>query len=167
MEEAIGIYHRRTMMSFEHIILNVAIWFGFYLIVSLSLHIEYGFGGIPNFGRALAVLMGAIAVGALVNRILMLILGVSGNIITASGEVKSLMNDLLSKNPLFGILLLLLALIFAAIAGALYSLYTLNVIATSFSRVEWTFYPFLMILLGGIGNHKGGTNNDGTDEEMG
>ena len=43
----------------------------------------------------------------------------------------------------------------AAIAGALYSLYTLNVIATSFSRVEWTFYPFLMILLGGIGNKKG------------
>ncbi len=43
----------------------------------------------------------------------------------------------------------------AAIAGALYSLYTLNVIATSFSRVEWTFYPFLMILLGGLGNKKG------------
>jgi branched-chain amino acid transport system permease protein len=43
----------------------------------------------------------------------------------------------------------------ASLAGALYSLYSVNVIATSFSRVEWTFYPFLMLLLGGAGNNRG------------
>ena len=43
----------------------------------------------------------------------------------------------------------------ASLAGALYSLYSVNVIATSFSRVEWTFYPFLMVLLGGAGNNRG------------
>jgi branched-chain amino acid transport system permease protein len=43
----------------------------------------------------------------------------------------------------------------AALAGALYSMYSVNVIATNFSRVEWTFYPFLMILLGGLGNNRG------------
>ncbi len=270
-------------LSLEHILLNILIWLGLYLIVSLSLNVEYGFGGIPNFGRAFAVLIGAITVGALVNRILMALFGVTGEITTASGEVKYLMNDLISQNPLIGLALLLLVIILAAvagavtgaifiipsarlsedylaitllaisevlfmvsyynptiiggyygtsvpdifawtpseyrtalfailviltaavifiildriltspygrllkamredekvvkacgrdltslrmrtvalgsavaaIAGALYSLYTLNVITTSFSRVEWTFYPFLMILLGGVGNKKG------------
>ncbi|RLG25437.1 branched-chain amino acid ABC transporter permease, partial [Methanosarcinales archaeon] len=266
-------------MSLEHILLNILIWLGLYLIVSLSLNVEYGFGGIPNFGREFTVLIGAITVGALVNRILMALFGVTGEITTASGEVKYLMNDLIFQNPLIGLALLLLVIILAAvagaifiipsarlsedylaitllaisevlfmvsyytptiirgyygtsvpdifawtpseyrtalfailviltaavifiildriltspygrllkamredekvvkacgrdltslrmrtvalgsaiaaIAGALYSLYTLNVITTSFSRVEWTFYPFLMILLGGVGNKKG------------
>ncbi len=43
----------------------------------------------------------------------------------------------------------------AALSGALYSLLTVNVIASSFTRVEWTFYPFLMVLLGGAGNNRG------------
>ncbi|MHC1583265.1 MAG: branched-chain amino acid ABC transporter permease [Methanosarcinales archaeon] len=263
--------------------MNILIWFGLYLIVSLSLNIEYGFGGIPNFGRALAVLIGAITVGGILNRVLMALFGVSGEITAASGVVKSLMNDLIRVNPLIGVGLLLLVLTLAAlagavtgavfilpsarlsrdylaitllaisevlfmvsyynpriiggyygtsvpdifvwapsecrtalfaalviitatiiyiilervltspygrllramrededvvkacgrdvmyvrirtvalgsaiaaIAGALYSLYTLNVVATSFGRVEWTFYPFLMVLLGGAGNRRG------------
>ena len=43
----------------------------------------------------------------------------------------------------------------AATAGALYSFYSVNVIATTFNRVEWTFFPFLMLLLGGMGNNRG------------
>jgi len=43
----------------------------------------------------------------------------------------------------------------AALAGALYAYYSVNVIASSFSRVEWTFYPFLMVLLGGLSNNRG------------
>jgi branched-chain amino acid transport system permease protein len=43
----------------------------------------------------------------------------------------------------------------AALAGTLYSFYSVNVISTSFSRVEWTFYPILMVILGGAGNNMG------------
>jgi branched-chain amino acid transport system permease protein len=43
----------------------------------------------------------------------------------------------------------------AALAGALYSLYSVNVMASTYFRVEWTFFPFLMVLLGGMGNNKG------------
>src|SRR5665647_281361 len=43
----------------------------------------------------------------------------------------------------------------AALAGALYSFYSMNVITSTFFRVEWTFFPFLMVLLGGRGNNKG------------
>ncbi|AGK61754.1 amino acid/amide ABC transporter membrane protein 2, HAAT family [Archaeoglobus sulfaticallidus PM70-1] len=270
-------------MAQEFLILNIIIWIGLYLIVGLSLNIEYGFGGIPNFGRALAVLIGAIAVGGVVNRILMVILGVSGQIIDASGVVKTAFNDIIAQNPAVGIAILVFSLILAgflgavtgaifilpsaklsedylaitllalsesaflisyyhpdiiggyygvtfpnvlnfipgeqrlfafafiiiliailvyilvsrmlaspygrllkamreneavvetygkdimmlriktvavgsgiaALAGALYSMFSVNVIATNFSRVEWTFYPILMILLGGLGNTRG------------
>ncbi|RLI77711.1 branched-chain amino acid ABC transporter permease [Archaeoglobales archaeon] len=270
-------------MAQEYLFLDIVIWFGLYLIVCLSLNIEYGFGGIPNFGRALAVLIGAITVGGIVNRILMIFFGISGGIVEASGEVKSVVNGVIATNPGMGIGILLVSLLLAAIlgaitgalfilpsaklsedylaitllaisevmfmvsyyntdmiggyygvsvpnilafipgehrllvfagviiltaffvylivhritnspygrllkamrenemvveaygknvmtiriktvavgsaiaalAGALYAFYSVNVIASSFSRVEWTFYPFLMILLGGLANNKG------------
>lgn len=270
-------------MGFEHTLINIAIWFGLYLIVAISLNLEYGYGGIPNFGRALAVLMGAIVVGGIVNRILMMIFGITGNIISGSSSAKAIVNDIVAQNPVFGIGLLILTLLIAgvigvvvgaifilpsaklesdylaitllaisevafmvsyynpdliggyygvptpdvlafvpggsrdivfagiilivafivyifaerllntpygrllkamrenedvvkaygrdimkvriktvavgsgmaAMAGVLYSLYSVNVIATAFNRVEWTFYPFLMILLGGLGNNRG------------
>ena len=267
----------------EHLILTIALWFGIYAIVVQSLNIEYGYGGIPNFGRALAVLMGGIAVGGIVNRILMVAYGISGDIVRASGAVKSTANEIIVREPGFGVLIILASLGLAAVlggvtgalfilpsaklsedylamtllaisevaylvsnydmdiiggyygvsvpnvlafvpgesrvlvfavltiiiafacylfatrllnspygrtlramrenegvskaygkdvmklriktvavgsamaslAGALYSLFSVNVITTSFSRVEWTFYPILMVLLGGAGNCTG------------
>ncbi len=267
----------------EEILINIALWFGLYGIVSLSLNLEYGYAGIPNFGRALAVLVGAVSVGGVLNRILIAYYGVSGDIIQASAQVKSIVNPIIASNPAVGILLLLASLALAAtlgaiagalfilpsaklredylaitllaisevtfmvcnydveiiggyygvstpdvlafasgaariyvfavvvlvvmvavyafieiltnspfgrtlramrenedvvkafgknvmilrvktsaigsaiaaLSGALYSLLTANVIASSFTRVEWTFYPFLMILLGGAGNNRG------------
>jgi len=267
----------------EHLILNIALWFGLYAIVALSLNLEYGYAGIPNFGRALAVLIGGIAIGGIVNRILMHLLGVTGGIIEASGKIKSIVNELIVKDPVLGILIFITSLIIAAtlggitgaafilpsaklsedylaitllaisevfslisyynvefiggyygvsipdvlafmpgkqriiaftilvlliafgcylfierllnspygralrslrenevvakaygkdimvlriktvalgssiasLAGALYSMYSVNVITTSFSKVEWTFYPILMVLLGGAGNNTG------------
>jgi len=270
-------------MAWELIVTEILIWFGLYLIVAISLNIEYGYGGIPNFGRALAVLIGAIAVGGIVNRILIAMFHVTGSFATASGIVKTTVNEIIASNPAFGLALFFLSLLIAgilgvivgavfilpsaklsedylaitllaisevafmvsyynpdiiggyygvstpdvlafvpgehrvfvftaiilvlaflvylfaerllntpygrilkamrenehvvkaygrdlmmlriktvaigsgiaSIAGALYSMYTANVIASSFSRVEWTFYPFLMILLGGLGNNRG------------
>ncbi len=270
-------------MAQEYFILNIIIGFAIYLIVALSLNIEYGYAGIPNFGRAMAVLIGAIAVGGIMNRILMLLLDISGEIIEASGMVKSAVNPMFSQNPYlslvyliasltiaftvgalagaifilpsaklkheylaitllaisevlylvsnynpsivggyygvtipdvlawvpgeqrlfaFAILSLSLALMvflsverllaspygrllkamrenedvvrafgkdifrlrvktvalgsgIAALAGALYSFYSVNVIASVYFRVEWTFFPILMLLLGGMGNNRG------------
>jgi len=271
-------------IAMEQIVLNIALWFGLYTIVGLSLNIEYGFAGIPNFGRALAVLMGAFTVGGIMNRILMLFFGIQGGALTeTTGQLASKVNGIIAVNPAFGIGLIFLAVILsmivgavtgalfilpsaklsedylaitllaisevafmvfyyhtgiiggyygvsvpdvfafipgqyrshafavlalffaavvyifverllnspygrllramrenesvveatgksvmilriktaaigssiAAIAGTLFSLYSVNVIATSFSRVEWTFYPFLMVLLGGAGNNRG------------
>lgn len=270
-------------MELGHFLLNVLLWFSIYLIVALSLNVEYGYAGIPNFGRAMAVLIGATTVGYAVNRILMLILGIDGKIVETSGILKSTVNAMISQNPLLGIGILVFSLLLAAfigaiagiffilpsarlkqeyltvtllaisevlylvlnynssiiggcygvsvpnvlawvpedwrvfcfalislgialivylfvervltspygrllkamrenedvvrafgkdilmiriktaalgsgiaaLAGALYSLYSVNVIASTFFRVEWTFFPFLMVLLGGMGNNKG------------
>jgi branched-chain amino acid transport system permease protein len=270
-------------VALEYFFLDVLLWFSIYLIVALSLNLEYGYAGIPNFGRAMAVLIGAATVGYVVNRILMLFLGIEGEIVVASGIVKSTANAMISQSPLIGIGILLLSFLLAALigaaagvlfilpsarlrqeyltvtllaisevlyiflnynssiiggcygvsvpdvlawvpreqrllsftllclgivlivylfveriltspygrllkamrenedvvrafgkdifvlriktaalgsgiaalAGVLYSFYSVNVTASTFFRVEWTFFPFLMVLLGGMGNNKG------------
>lgn len=43
----------------------------------------------------------------------------------------------------------------AATAGALYAFYTANVISTSFSLTDWTFWPWVMVILGGAANDLG------------
>lgn len=43
----------------------------------------------------------------------------------------------------------------AAIAGALYAIYVGSTIAVAYDRASWTFWPFLMILIGGLANNKG------------
>lgn len=39
-------------------------------------------------------------------------------------------------------------IVFAAIGGALYAFYTANVVATAYSRVRWTFWSWVMVILG-------------------
>lgn len=43
----------------------------------------------------------------------------------------------------------------AAIGGALYAFYVGGVTAFAYDRASWTFWPFLMILIGGLANNKG------------
>ena len=43
---------------------DFVIFFAIYLMVALSLNLEYGYTGIPNFGKVLAVAGGAFTVGA-------------------------------------------------------------------------------------------------------
>lgn len=43
----------------------------------------------------------------------------------------------------------------AAIGGALYAFYVGGTIALAYDRASWTFWPFLMILIGGLANNKG------------
>lgn len=266
----------------ELILLNIIFWFSIYAIVSISLNIEYGLAGIPNFGKALSVLFGAFTVGGIVNRIFINYYGIPGELIESSAELKTILNQKIAEDPIFGIALLIFCLVLSAIvcafvgalailpsarlsrdylaitllavsevsfmvfnynsslgggyygisvpdvfafyngnrqllftalsllilifvfvlterisnspfgrllramrededvvraygrnlmvlrvkvsaissaiagiAGAIFSLFTANFIASNFTRVEWTFYPFLMILLGGVGNNKG------------
>jgi branched-chain amino acid transport system permease protein len=43
----------------------------------------------------------------------------------------------------------------AGMAGALYSFYAGGVVATAFNRVDWTFWPWLILIIGGAANNVG------------
>jgi len=45
--------------------------------------------------------------------------------------------------------------VIASLSGILYAFYCQAVMATAFTRNDWTFYPWLMIMLGGRGNNMG------------
>ena len=51
--------------------------------------------------------------------------------------------------------IIIIASAMAAIAGALYAFYTANVFYASFSRTSWTFWPWVMVILGGAANDWG------------
>lgn len=44
-----------------------------------------------------------------------------------------------------------------SIGGALYAFYTCGVCPTAYGRMDWTFLPWLMVVIGGIGNNLGAT----------
>jgi branched-chain amino acid transport system permease protein len=257
-----------------------------FLLVVLSLNLEYGYGGIPNFGKALSVAAGAFVVGYLPGRLAAHILGIGQGLDYLKNNIAIVtgINKVLQENALLSVLILALTLIvamavgaamgflvsyvvlrrrldfaylamvllaaaevfviigynyeeiaygsrgvsvpdpfawagmnrfpaitlfmvivamavlaylhfltnspfgrvlkairdneyaasasgkdvvgirlktmtlssaIAALAGALYSFYTLSVIATAYDRVTWTFWPFLMVILGGAANNAG------------
>jgi len=102
-------------------ILDLLALFAIYLIISLSLNIQLGFGGIPNFGLVFAVAGGAYTVGALsvlISSILFKV-DISGmDIIKYNSLLVSKVNMIIGKSPLAGISLLIIILLIAAIIGA-------------------------------------------------
>lgn len=103
------------------LLLNILVNFGIFLIVTLSLNLEVGIAGIPQFGRVLAVLVGAIGAGSIAGRLMALYYGLPwGNdyvdIFTNLKVVEEL-NQKFSSDPFSSILMLSLSLIIAAILG--------------------------------------------------
>lgn len=44
-----------------------------------------------------------------------------------------------------------------SIAGVMYAFYIQAVLSTAYTRSAWTFYPWLMFMVGGVGNNMGAT----------
>jgi branched-chain amino acid transport system permease protein len=102
---------------FLQIITNFAIG----LIVTISLNIEVGFLGLPQFGRLLAVITGAIVAAAVPGRILALYLGLPWGADYAyhmnNFGIVAKVNELLAANPVLSIGILILTLALAAVVG--------------------------------------------------
>lgn len=97
-------------------------FYSLYLAISLSLNLEFGYGGIPNFGKVLFIAGGAAAVGLIVGRLAAYIFGVGLNLnfITFNNRIIAQVNTLLVSHPLVAVELVLVALaVSAAIGGAL------------------------------------------------
>ena len=50
---------------------------------------------------------------------------------------------------------LMIASAISGIAGLLYSFYTVDVLPATFGRVIWTFWPWVMVIMGGAANNLG------------
>jgi branched-chain amino acid transport system permease protein len=93
-----------------------------YLAVSLSLNLEAGFAGVPNFGKVMFVAAGAAIAGSVCGRLSAVILGINthGNYNGLSPQWVTLINPLLANNVLLSLALLLLGIVLAAgIGGAM------------------------------------------------
>ncbi|MEM3870051.1 MAG: branched-chain amino acid ABC transporter permease [Candidatus Korarchaeum sp.] len=101
--------------------LSIIVNFGIFLIVTLSLNLEVGIAGVPQFGRVLAVLAGALGAGSIAGRLMALYYGLPWGYeytdIFTNLKVVEEMNRRLSSSPLESILMLLLALVIAALMG--------------------------------------------------
>ena len=107
------------------------LWVAVYAIVSLSLNIEAGVTGIPNFGKHLAVLVGAIVAAALPGYLGLALLqadvkqqleAMTGGQLSYAGSYNTLIADALSRyfaeHPALSLALFLLVLVVAALVGA-------------------------------------------------
>ncbi len=94
--------------------------FGLFAIVSMSLNLEFGYAGIPNFGKLLAVAGGAFFVGAIPGRVIAYLLNVPTELdfFRNNLEVVSSINQVLASNPIISVCYLLASLAGAALAGA-------------------------------------------------
>ncbi|MEM2430171.1 MAG: hypothetical protein QW779_06530, partial [Nitrososphaerales archaeon] len=87
-----------------------------YMIVALSLNLEYGFCGIPNFGKTLSVAGGAFLVGFLPGRLAAQILGLdTSKYIENNAKIITMINNALQTNLLLSLSLLILTLFSAMV----------------------------------------------------
>jgi branched-chain amino acid transport system permease protein len=94
--------------------------YALYLVVSLSLNLEAGFAGVPNFGKVMFVAAGAAVAGSVSGRIAALILGVNthGDYNGFIAQIIQQLDSSLSNNAVLSIEILFLGIVLAAVIGA-------------------------------------------------
>ena len=103
-----------AILFFRDLTISIAI----YLIVSLSLNLEFGFAGIPNFGKVLSVAGGAFTAGFLPGRIATWAYGIELSYVDNNAQVVAEINKSLSQDPLFSISIFVFTIVIAALVGA-------------------------------------------------
>jgi branched-chain amino acid transport system permease protein len=96
-------------------------FYALYLALSLSLNLEFGYNGIPNFGKVLFIAGGAAFGGAVAGRLAAYILNVGQNedFITFNARIITTVNNDLVNSPVLAVELVVVALIVAGLVGAL------------------------------------------------
>jgi branched-chain amino acid transport system permease protein len=97
---------------------DLAIAIAINLIVSLSLNLEFGFTGIPNFGKVLSVAGGAFTAGFLPGRIATWVYGIELSYVDNNAQVVAEINKSLIQDPLFSISIFVVTIAIAALVGA-------------------------------------------------
>jgi len=94
--------------------------FATYLILNLSLCLEFGYAGIPNFGKVLFVAGGAYLVGGFTGRLASWLMGIQGlDFVTNNMLVIFTINSRLSGDVGMGLLIFVPSILFAIVVGSL------------------------------------------------
>jgi branched-chain amino acid transport system permease protein len=93
--------------------------YALFLAVSLTLNLEAGYAGVPNFGKVMFVAAGAAVAGSVSGRLAALILSVNtqGNYNGFIAQIIGNINSGLANNPLLSVEILLLGVLLAAATG--------------------------------------------------
>ena len=96
-------------------------YYALYLAICLSLNLEFGYAGIPNFGKVLFIAGGAAFAGSITGRVAVWALGVNthGDFITFNFAAMGQVNQLLLGDPLLMAALIVLGLVVGAAIGAI------------------------------------------------
>jgi len=111
----------------SRLIIDIAIYFGSFLIVAMALNFQYGNAGIPNMGCAVQVIAGGFAASTFALRLALWIAQQAGEAILPYASSYDwvynnprnirVVNDFIGARPLFGISLLLFTLAMSLILG--------------------------------------------------
>jgi branched-chain amino acid transport system permease protein len=101
-------------------IIDLMTAYALYLVVSLSLNLEAGFSGVPNFGKVMFVAAGAAVAGSVSGRLAALIIGVNthGDYNGFIATIITQLDSSLSRNAVLSMEILLLGILLAAAVGA-------------------------------------------------
>jgi len=94
--------------------------FCLFLIISLTVNLEFGYAGVPNFGKVLFVTMGAYFAGSLSYRLMVYLMHLKGDIFANQALFISQIDTRLTADPLTAIELALFMIVVGAIMGGLF-----------------------------------------------
>jgi len=139
--------------TLQIILVNVAIFFGQYLIVATALNFQYGNAGIPNMSNNISVACGAYVVSSVALRISMMITGYLGltfkpDWVYDNPYNVSLLNTFLKANPFLSLALYLMSIALALLIGSLLGW----VIASLGGRLRTTFLMIFLYILSDAGS---------------
>jgi branched-chain amino acid transport system permease protein len=110
-----------TPVDLVSVLVEVGIFFCLYFIVSLTVNLEFGFTGIPNFGKVLFVSAGGLIAGSLSYRLALYVLNLtSSDVIGSQAFFITIVNSKIDATPVFGFELLLFSLAVGAGVAALF-----------------------------------------------
>ena len=114
-------------VAYGRVIIDIAMFFGLFVIVAMALNFQYGNAGVPNMGCAVSASIGGYVVSALITRLLFWIVAQGGvNILPYASDYDWVynnqmntyaVNDYLAEHAVLGFSMLLLSLAVGFLAG--------------------------------------------------
>lgn len=110
------------MIDIIRLLVDIIAFYAIYLLLSISLNVEYGYAGIPNFGKALFFAAGGFVVGSLTSRLLAPLAGIDlhqVNFKIYNVLIATKVSQYLSGNILLALTAFIAMIILGAIMGGL------------------------------------------------